>query len=154
MTKNTMRITLKPHEKLFLNGAVLRVDKKTTIELLNDATFLLNSHVLQVEETTTPLKQLYYAAQMALMEPSHAEEALNLFAGMLHKLTCTVSDDIILEALQECSCLLAQRRIFEMLKIIRMLFPREAEILEETAGKVAVISTNPITQQVKSEIFA
>jgi len=154
MTKNTMRITLKPHEKLFLNGAVLKVDRKTTIELLNDATFLLNSHVLQADETNTPLKQLYYAAQMALIDPSNAEEALNLFASMLHKLTCTISDEVILENLQECSCLLAQKRIFEMLKIIRMLFPREAKILGRTTGKLAVISTNQRKKRMESEAFA
>ncbi|WP_369075704.1 flagellar biosynthesis repressor FlbT, partial [Escherichia coli] len=42
-----MKITLKPGEKLFLNGAVVRSDKKITLELVNDAVFLLENHVMQ-----------------------------------------------------------------------------------------------------------
>ncbi|MGL2349569.1 flagellar biosynthesis repressor FlbT [Helicobacter pylori] len=36
-----MYLTLKPNEKIFINGAILRVDRKVTFELLNDVTFLL-----------------------------------------------------------------------------------------------------------------
>ena len=41
--KNTLKISLKPNEKIYLNGAVIRVDRKTTIELLNETQFLLES---------------------------------------------------------------------------------------------------------------
>jgi len=37
----SMHISLRPGEKLYLNGAVLRADRKMSLELLNDATFLL-----------------------------------------------------------------------------------------------------------------
>jgi flagellar protein FlbT len=39
--KNTLKISLKPNEKIYLNGAVIRVDRKVTLELLNDVQFLL-----------------------------------------------------------------------------------------------------------------
>ena len=45
--KNTLKISLKPNEKIYINGAVLRVDRKVSIELLNDVQFLLENHVLQ-----------------------------------------------------------------------------------------------------------
>ena len=44
-------------------------DRKVSLEFLNDVTFLLESHVIQVEDTTTPLRQLYFIAQTMLMEP-------------------------------------------------------------------------------------
>ena len=34
----SLKISLRAGERLFLNGAVLRVDRKTQIELLNDVT--------------------------------------------------------------------------------------------------------------------
>ena len=52
-----MKIGLKAGERLFINGAVIRAERKTNIELLNDAVFLLEAHVLQPEEATTPLRQ-------------------------------------------------------------------------------------------------
>ena len=36
-----MHITLRPNEKIYINGAVLKVDRKVSFELLNDAVFLL-----------------------------------------------------------------------------------------------------------------
>ena len=65
-----MNITLRAGERLFINGAVIRVDRKATIELLNDVTFLLENHVMQADQATTPLRQVYFAVQVMLMDPS------------------------------------------------------------------------------------
>ena len=56
--KNTLKISLRANEKIYLNGAVVRADRKVSIELLNDVQFLLESHVLQPQDASTPLRQL------------------------------------------------------------------------------------------------
>ena len=38
---SSLRIFLRPGEKVFLNGAVLRADRKVSLEVLNDVSFLL-----------------------------------------------------------------------------------------------------------------
>ena len=68
-----MHISLRAGEKFYINGAVLRVDRKVSIELLNDATFLLEAHVMSVEDVTTPLRQLYFIVQIMLMNPAEPE---------------------------------------------------------------------------------
>ena len=55
MSNGSMHIGLRARERLYINGAVIRVDRKVSIELLNDVSFLLEAHVMQPEETTTPL---------------------------------------------------------------------------------------------------
>ena len=66
--KNTLKISLKPNEKIYINGAVIKVDRKVTLELLNDVQFLLESHVLQLERGLD-------AAAPALLHPAgHADE--------------------------------------------------------------------------------
>ncbi|HAO2892135.1 TPA: flagellar biosynthesis repressor FlbT, partial [Escherichia coli] len=70
-----MKITLRAGEKVYINGAILCADRKVSLEFLNDVTFLLESHVLQADETTTPLRQLYYAAQIMLINPLIRHEA-------------------------------------------------------------------------------
>jgi flagellar protein FlbT len=55
-----MHISLRAGEKIYINGAVLRADRKVSIEILNDATFLLEAHVMKVEDASTPLRQLYF----------------------------------------------------------------------------------------------
>ncbi|ENN89891.1 flagellar biosynthesis repressor FlbT [Bartonella bovis m02] len=144
MRRKSMYLTLKPNEKIFLNGAVLRVDRKVTFfELLDDATFLLEGHVLQVEDTDTPLKQLYFSAQLMLINPGEVEQALTVFVGLLEKLLQTFTDSDLLEGLKECIYLTEQNKIFEVLKIIRGLFPREAQIM----GKMPL--TNASAREVR-----
>ena len=75
-----MRLSLRAGERVYVNGAVLRVDRKVSLELLNDATFLLETHVLQAEAATTPLRQLYFAAQTMLITPAQAGPARSLYA--------------------------------------------------------------------------
>jgi flagellar protein FlbT len=67
-----MNITLRAGERLYLNGAVIKLDRKATIELLNDAAFLLENHVIQASDATTPLRQIYFVVQVMLMDPSAA----------------------------------------------------------------------------------
>jgi len=81
-----MKIHLKRNEKLFLNGAVIRLDRRGSIELLNDAQFLMENHILQQEEAKTPLQQLYFIAQTMLMDPSNAHFTMYLFDSYADKL--------------------------------------------------------------------
>ena len=77
--KSTLRISLKAGERIFINGAVLRVDRKVALEFLNDVTFLLENHVLQPEGATTPLRQLYFIAQMILINPEGKDHSTAMF---------------------------------------------------------------------------
>ena len=77
--KSSLRISLKSGEKIFINGAVLRVDRKVSLEFMNDVTFLLENHVLQPEDASTPLRQLYFIAQMMLINPEGADQSMIMF---------------------------------------------------------------------------
>ena len=90
--KNTLKISLKPNEKIYLNGAVVRVDRKVTLELLNDVHFLLESHVLQIDEASTPLRQLYFILQVMLMNPTGANDAYEMFRRSLPLMIASFSD--------------------------------------------------------------
>jgi flagellar protein FlbT len=81
-----MNIWLRAGEKLYINGAVLRVDRKVSLELLNDATFLLEAHVMQAADATTPLRQLYFVVQLMLMDPRDLSAAKDLFRTSIEKL--------------------------------------------------------------------
>jgi flagellar protein FlbT len=78
-----MLLKLRAGEKLYLNGAVIKVERKATIELLNDAAFLLEAHVIQPSEANTPLRQLYFVLQTQLMDRDGAPLARQMFRTML-----------------------------------------------------------------------
>jgi flagellar biosynthesis repressor protein FlbT len=124
-----MHISLRAGEKFYINGAVLRVDRKVSIELLNDATFLLEAHVMSVEDVTTPLRQLYFIVQIMLMNPADTPAAFQMFAEAIARNRRNFSHETILAGLSNTERLVGDNRKFEALKTIRALLPIEAEII-------------------------
>lgn len=126
---STLKITLKPNEKLYINGAVIRADRKVSLEFLNDVQFLLEAHVLQPDQASTPLRQLYFTVQVMLMTPHSADAARRLFRESLPRLLSAFSDPQVLAALKRVDQLVSEDRTYEALKAIRALYPIEAQIL-------------------------
>lgn len=124
-----MHITLRAGEKIYVNGAVLRVDRKVSIELLNDATFLLAAHVMNVEDATTPLRQIYFIIQIMLMNPTDTAAARQMLDSAVSS-TIDASRNAAVEAgLRGVKSLVDGNRAFDALKAVRALFPIEADIL-------------------------
>jgi flagellar biosynthesis repressor protein FlbT len=128
-----MNISLRRGERIFINGAVLRVDRKVCLELLNDVTFLLESHVMQAEAATTPLKRLYFVIQTMLMSPNDCETALQLCREMFISLSISARDRRIMEGLRTAVRNIEDKKMFEALKTVRALFPVEAELIAAEA---------------------
>jgi len=127
-----MHISLRAGEKLYVNGAVLRVDRKVSVELLNDATFLLEAHVMRVEDATTPLRQLYFIVQVILMNPGDAAAAQEMFKESVQRTIETFENETVVNGLKNAASLVQLSRIFEALKVIRSLFPIEGTIINHT----------------------
>ncbi|RYB05964.1 flagellar biosynthesis repressor FlbT [Lichenibacterium ramalinae] len=121
-----MHITLRANEKIFINGAVLKVDRKTSIELMNDAVFLLEAHVMLERDATTPLRQLYYIVQLMLMEARERPENRTMFAGHCAAMAKVYDEAAIIAGVAKVSALVGRSRHFEALKVIRGLLPVEA----------------------------
>jgi len=138
--KSTLRISLKSGEKIFINGAVLRVDRKVSLEFLNDVTFLLENHVLQLEDTTTPLRQLYFIVQMMLINPEGKEQSLTLFRKSITMLLATFKNEEIRSELKRIDATVSSGRPFDALKTIRGLYPKEETILSSQEITPAVVN--------------
>jgi flagellar biosynthesis repressor protein FlbT len=136
-----MNISLRRGEKLYLNGAVIRADRKVCIELLNDVTFLLENHVMQAKDATSPLRQLYFVVQLMLMSPSDTAAAMDMCRSMLASLNTAFPDPRIINGLALAAKYVDDKRMFDALKTIRTLFPLESEIMgpssAQDSGKAA-----------------
>ncbi len=135
-----MMIHLKRGEKLYVNGAVLRVDRRTSLEFLNDVSFLLENHVMQVENATTPLRQLYFVVQTMLMDPGNAGMTVELFKHLSHRVQLSADAAEVKTNLEAADSRVADGRYFEALKALRACFASEGEsclrnsTLEEAAA--------------------
>jgi len=138
--KNTLKITLKANEKIYINGAVIKADRKVSLELLNDVQFLLEGHVMQPEAATTPLKQLYFIIQIILMNPQGAPEAREMLRRSMPLLLASFSDEQILSALKNIHRMVSEGQVFEALKALRALYPREATILSDHGARPSTLT--------------
>lgn len=125
-----MLIHLKRNEKLFINGAVIRLDRRGSIELLNDAQFLLENHVLQAEDAITPLRQLYFIIQTMLMDPENAHLTACLLESHAAKIRAASSNVQYRAAATTAAELAEKAEYFEALKLLRRHFALESEILQ------------------------
>ncbi|MBS0235488.1 MAG: flagellar biosynthesis repressor FlbT [Proteobacteria bacterium] len=133
-----LKITLRAGERIFINGGVLRVDRKVSMELMNDVIFLLEQHVMKPEETTTPFRQLYFMIQMMLMDPSLHLKARTMARESVANLLESISDPHLIKGLTETGELLDNDRPFDALKKVRTLLPQEAAgTAEERSKEVA-----------------
>jgi flagellar biosynthesis repressor protein FlbT len=127
--RKPMRLSLRPQERLFVNGAVLRVDRKVGVELLNDVTFLMENHVIQPHETQTPLRQLYFVVQTMLIDPINAAQSRVLFDSLYPPTVRSFSNRDIIDGLLTLEQLIEEGRSFEGLKLLRSLFALEEQII-------------------------
>lgn len=66
-----LRIELKPHEKLFLGGAVVvNGDNRCQLTILNDVALLREKEILTDDAANTPCKRIYLAIQLMYMDPA------------------------------------------------------------------------------------
>ncbi len=124
-----IKLYLRANERIFINGAVLRVDRKVSIELLNDTTFLLENHIMQKEDADTPLKQLYFVVQLLLMDPVNTEPSKKMFRSMIFDILETLENEDLKEGVKEVDIEVSTGKIFSALKMIRKLFPIEQLVL-------------------------
>jgi flagellar protein FlbT len=138
--KNTLKITLKANEKIYVNGAVIKTDRKVSLEFLNDVQFLLEGHVLQPEDAKTPLRQLYFIIQIILMNPDGATDARDMLRKSLPLMLSCFSNDQILASLKHIDQLVSEGHVYEALKALRGLYPLEASILAAEGDMPAPIT--------------
>ena len=135
---SSLSLLLKAGDRLFLNGAVIRADRKVRIEVLNDAVFLLGTHLLQPEEANTPLRQLYFAVQTMLVEPEAATNAKVLALRMTAGLMQAFSNRDVLNGLLEIEYDVQRGKPYPAMKKLRALYQFENSILNtEHKGKAA-----------------
>jgi flagellar protein FlbT len=130
-----MKVSLRAGERIFINGAVLKVDRKVSIEFLNDVTFLLEGHVMQTEDATTPLRQLYFIIQTMAIDPASLSMSQELFANSHRLMMAAFSNEEVLEGLRSLDKLVANARYYDALKTLRALFPVEDAILGRAQQK-------------------
>lgn len=101
-----LRLDLKPHEKLFVGGAVLvNGDSRSSFSVLNDVPILREKDILTEAEANTPCKRIYLCIQLMYMDQSRLAHYHQLYWALVREVMAAapstaehigrISDDVL-----------------------------------------------------------
>lgn len=128
MTTST-RVSLRPGERIFINGAVLVWDGRGSFEILNDVPYLLEHEIIHAQQTVTPLRQLCYILQTMIMEPNGIDLTRDIYSQTMDALAEAFVNPQVLEGLEKIRRQVDEGAPFAALKTLRALVPIEDQIL-------------------------
>jgi flagellar protein FlbT len=124
-----LRLTLRPNEKLFLNGAVVvNGDARTDLTLLNDVSVLREKDIMTEEAADTVCKRIYFLVQLIYIDPANLAD----YRAKLGTLMLEVAQAApgARPQLEEIDALVSQGGYYQAMKVARKLISTEKEWLE------------------------
>jgi len=85
-------------------------------------TFLLENHVMQAEDATTPVKQLYFVVQTMLMDPANAGMTAELYKHLSFRVQQEADSETVKSAIDMADKKVSDGRYFDALKHLRSCF--------------------------------
>ena len=95
-----LKLSLKPDEKLVINGAVIaNVDRRTTLIVHNKASILREKDILQEEDVTTPARRIYFPIMLMYMDQGNTNKYYEEFVLRMTEFMNAISTP---EAVNSC----------------------------------------------------
>jgi len=123
-----LKITLKPHEKLIIGGAVLaNGSTKSEFIVENSVPILREKDIMSLQQADSPCKQIYFAIQLMYVDEKNMTDH--------HKTYWELVKDVVEAApsrqpiLHEISENILHERYYQALKLTRKLIDYEKEVI-------------------------
>lgn len=95
-----LKLSLKPDEKLVINGAVIaNADRRTTLIVHNKASILREKDIMQEENINTPAKRIYFPIMLMYMDNAPTPKYYDEFVVRMTEFMNAISSP---EAVENC----------------------------------------------------
>jgi len=127
-----LKITLKPHERLIIGGAVV-VNGATKADLVveNNVPILREKDIMTLEDADSPCRRIYFVIQLMYVDEKNLADH--------HKVYWELVRDVVEAApstkplLHEISDHILQRKYYQALKLTRKLIDYEQEVINSVS---------------------
>lgn len=130
-----LRLTLKPNEKIVINGCVIRnADRRQTLTIENYADVVRGVDLLEETEAATPVKKVYFFIQSALLRPEIRSDLRPVIHKSLAELVPIFNEQIaghIFEAANHVSA----ANYYKAMRALREVMRYEDELLNLLASR-------------------
>ena len=121
-----LKLTLKPEEKVVINGAVLaNGPSKTTLSIENSAIILRQKDIMQESDASTPARRIYFCIQMAYLDLDNTDLYLEKTKQLVREFVAAVPTGAVKKIIEPMGTELANGRYFQALKRCRELIAFE-----------------------------
>ncbi|HET7492020.1 MAG TPA: flagellar biosynthesis repressor FlbT [Bradyrhizobium sp.] len=122
-----LRVVLKPGERIIVGQSLItNSDSRATFLIDGQAPILREKDILTAETANTPVKRLYLCIQLMYLEDD-IPKYQDLYMGFVKDLLEAVPS--FRASIEAASKLILSGSLYNSLKEIRKLFPREEELL-------------------------
>ena len=123
-----LKITLKPHEKFILGGAVIaNGDAKSAFVLENDVPMLREKDILTLASANTPCKKIYFAIQLMYVDGANLAEHHKTYWELVKDVAGAAPSTR--QLLEEISNDILNDRHYQALKLTKKLIEYETEVV-------------------------
>jgi len=123
-----LKITLKPHEKFILGGAVIaNGDAKSIFVVENDVPILREKDILSLASADTPCKRIYFAIQLMYVDGKNLPEHHKTFWELVKDVAQVAPSRKPM--LQAISAHILNESYYQALKLTKKLIEYEQEVV-------------------------
>ena len=124
-----LKISLKPNEKIYINGAVLKNGKSTiNISIENNASILRQSNIMKEEDITTYCERIYYVIQLMYIDQDNLQKYTDEYWILIKMLIDTVPT--LTEKIHNMNHLILDKKYYQALRKASELISMEKEYIE------------------------
>jgi flagellar protein FlbT len=124
-----LKITLKPHEKMILGGAVVRCGaSKCQFTVENNVPILRQNSILSADDADSPARRIYFAIQMMYVDEARIGEHQKIYWELVRQFLDAAPS--ALEIVDQINELILTGEYYQALKSARRLIDFEQEVIE------------------------
>lgn len=132
----SLKITLKPHERLIIGGAVVANGSgKCNLIIENNVPILRGKDIMSLKEADSPCKRIYFAIQLMYVDEKNMAEHHKIYWELVRDVTDAAPSRTSL--LQEISENVLHNKYYQALKLTRKLIKYEQEAINHIRKKSA-----------------
>lgn len=124
-----LRLTLKPNERFIVNGCVItNSNRRQTLTIENRADVIRGEDILDETSAATPVKEVYFMIQSAMLEPKIRDKLTPIIQKNLGKLTPIFHADVSVHLIEAANHV-ATRNYYNALRALKPVIAYESELL-------------------------
>ena len=134
-----LKISLKPHERMIIGGAVVtNGDSRTQLVIENKVPLLREKDILSEQEATSPARRIYFVTQLMYVDEENLMTHHQLYWNLVEELVQAAPS--VVNLVDPISEHILFGRYYQALKIAQQLIEYEEEVMNATES-VGSLST-------------